>query len=302
VIATLLDRAGDVADRFAALDGRFLLPALALQLANLALRSLAWRNVLAAAHPGRRVAYSSIAGAYVAGVGLNTFLPGRAGEAAKVVLARARIAGSNIATVGAALSVVLLFDALFGASLLATLWGLGVAPGLPSPPAAGPFVLVVVGAVTAAAVAAIAFRPERVRQLVVRAAAGGAVLRTPRRYVRQVAVFQLAAWACRIGVVLLVLAAFGIQPSVGTAAVVLVVGGLSTAVPVPGGGGTQQVLVAYALHSTASISQSVAFSVGMQAGVALVNTAAGVAALMVMFRAVTPATAVRSAVAAVRRP
>ena len=78
MIATLLDRADEVTDRFAALDGRFLLPALALQLANLALRSLAWRNVLAAAYPGRQVAYPSIAGAYVAGVGMNTFLPGRA--------------------------------------------------------------------------------------------------------------------------------------------------------------------------------------------------------------------------------
>jgi uncharacterized membrane protein YbhN (UPF0104 family) len=105
---------------------------------------------------------------------------------------------------------------------------------------------------------------------------------------------------CRIGVVMLVLAAFGIPPTPTSAVLVLVAGGISTAVPIPGGGGAQQVLVAYALHSTVSVSQAIAVSVGMQAGVALVNTLVGLTALMLMFRTLTPAAAVRSARAVAR--
>jgi hypothetical protein len=58
------------------LDGRFLVPALVLQLGGLGLRAVVWRNVLAAAYPDRRVPLVSVAGAYAAGVGLNGFLPG----------------------------------------------------------------------------------------------------------------------------------------------------------------------------------------------------------------------------------
>jgi hypothetical protein len=101
-------------------------------------------------------------------------------------------------------------------------------------------------------------------------------------------------------VVMLVLAAFGIRPTPSSAVLVLVAGGLSTAVPVPGGGGAQQVLVAYALHSTVSLSQAVSFSIGMQAGVALVNSLVGITALMLMFRTLTPAAALRSARAVAR--
>ena len=300
MIPAFIDQAAVIAERFAELDRRLLLAAIVLQLANLGLRAFAWRNVLAAAYPRERVAYPSIAGAYVAGVALNTFTPGRAGEVVKIVLARTRIHGSAVPTVAASLSVVVVFDALFGGAIVIALWAGGVAPGLPGP---GVPMLAAAGAgvaLAALAVSVLARRSHRVRQFISRAWAGVAILKTPGRYVRGVAVFQLGAWACRIGVVMLVLAAFGIQPTVGSAALVLVAGGLSTAVPVPGGGGAQQVLVAYALHSTVSVSEALSFSLGMQAGVALVNTLVGVTALMLMFRTLAPTAAVRSAYALAR--
>jgi uncharacterized membrane protein YbhN (UPF0104 family) len=300
VIASLFADASAFADRFAAVDGRFLFGALVLQIANLGLRSLAWRNVISAAYPRTRVPYASIAGAYVAGVALNTFTPGRAGEAAKIVLARRRIPGASVATLAASLSLILAFDALMGGALLASLWAAGIAPGVPSPSEA----MIVVGALALAA-ASIALVvgvrwSRRVRRFLAGAWSGVAVLRTPARYARTVAVFQIGAWGCRIGVVLFVLAAFGIAPTLAAAVLVLVAGGLSTAVPVPGGGGTQQLLVAYALHSTASVGAVLSFSIGMQAGVALVNTLVGLTALMLMFRTLTPGVAVRRARAAAR--
>lgn len=300
MIPAFLDHASALAREFESLDGRFLLAAIVLQISNLALRAFAWRNVLAAAHPKRQVPYLPVAGSYVAGVALNTFTPGRAGELAKVLLMRTRIAGSAVPTIAAALSVVLVFDAIVGGGLVAALWAGGIAPGIPAP---GAPVLLAAAAAASLVALGVTFagrRSSRARQLLTRAWAGVAIVRSPGRYLRSVALVQLGAWSCRIGVVMLVLAAFGIPPTPTSAVLVLVAGGISTAVPIPGGGGAQQVLVAYALHSTVSVSQAIAFSVGMQAGVALVNTLVGLTALMLMFRTVTPAAAVRSAREVVR--
>ena len=63
------------AERISELDGRFLALALALQLATLAFRALAWRNVLAAAYPRRAVPLFSVGCAYAAGVAANAYLP-----------------------------------------------------------------------------------------------------------------------------------------------------------------------------------------------------------------------------------
>jgi uncharacterized membrane protein YbhN (UPF0104 family) len=297
VLATVVDAAESASDRFGQLDGRYLLPALALQLLTLLFRALAWRGVLAAAYPGRRIPVPTVAGAYAAGVALNAFTPARGGELAKVLIARARIPGTTVATLAASLTVVMTVDGVIGGILVCTLWATGVMPALPSLPGA----LAVELALAAAVVAAIGvgalyrFRPELVRRLARRAAQGLSILRQPGRYACTVLPFQIAAWWCRIGVVFLVLAAFGIQASLATAALVVVLNGASTLVPVPGGAGTQQVLAAYALQGAVSAATAVSFSLGMQVGITMVNTTVGLVALMLLFRTVRPVGAVRSA-------
>ena len=77
VLASVVDAAESASDRFGQLDGRYLLPALALQLLTLLFRALAWRGVLVAAYPGRRIPVPTVAGAYAAGVALNAFTPAR---------------------------------------------------------------------------------------------------------------------------------------------------------------------------------------------------------------------------------
>ena len=96
---------------------------------------------------------------------------------------------------------------------------------------------------------------------------------------------------------LCLLAAFGLPATVPLAALVMVVGGASTIVPLtPGGAGTQQFL-AVALSQTASATAVVSFSLAMQASVTLVNALLGLAAAMAMCRTLRPVTAVRSALA-----
>jgi glycosyltransferase 2 family protein len=287
IVASFVDAVDSASDRFGQLDGRYLLPALALQLLTLLFRALAWRGVLVAAYPGRRIPVPTVAGAYAAGVALNAFTPARGGELAKVLIARTRIPGSTVATLAASLTVVLAIDGMIGAILVCTLWATGVMPALPAPPGPIAVELAVAGIAAGAVVVAAVYRlrPDLVRRLGRRAAQGLTILRQPGRYVCTVLPFQIAAWWCRIGVVFLVLAAFGIRASLATAALVVV----------PGGAGTQQVLATFALQGAVSAATAVSFSLGMQVGITMVNTTVGIVALMLLFRTVRPVGAVRSA-------
>lgn len=297
VLGSIFDAIDSASDRFGELDGRYLLPALALQLLTLVFRSLAWRGVVVAAYPSRRIPVLSIGAAYAAGVAMNAFTPARGGELVKVLIARTRIPGSTAPTLAASLTVVLAADALIGGLLICSLWATGVLPALPAPSGLDSVQFVVPAVVGGGLVVAIAYRlrPAPLRRLARRAAQGLAVVRQPGRYVCTVLPYQLAAWTCRIGVVFLVLGAFGIEASLSTAALVVVLNGASTLVPVPGGAGTQQVLATYALQGAVSAATAVSFSLGMQVGVTVVNTTVGLLAMMLLFRTFRPAGAVRSA-------
>jgi uncharacterized membrane protein YbhN (UPF0104 family) len=282
-------------ERLAEVDPRLALAALALHVSNHLLRSAAWRGVLAAAYPDRRVPLMRVAAAYASGVALNAVTPARGGDAVKVGLARAAIPGSSVATIVLAVGLS------------------GAMPLAPSTPAvaavpgwiAGHALLSVVVAGAAAVVVrvvALALR-TRLRTLWDRVRQGGVILRAPRRYLRTVVLPQSCAWCCRVGVVVCLLAAFGLPASVPVACVVMVLTGASTVVPLtPGGAGTQQVVLAFALSQTASAAAVVSFSVGMQAGVTAVNGLLGLVAAMAMFRTLRPVAAVRAGLGAARAP
>lgn len=283
------------------LDWRFLALALTLQLTTLGFRALAWRNVLAAAYPQRQIPVFALGCAYAAGMALNAYLPARGGEGAKVALARAQIPGSCVPTIAASLTVLVVVDAIFGASLIIPLWATGVLSTLPSVPGLG--FAPVAAALAAVIVLGVIARRSRAMlgRLLESATRGLAILRSPALYARSVLPFQLGAWASRIGVVYFVLQAFRIEAGLETALLVVVLNGLSTAVPVPGGAGSQQILATYALQGVISTAAAVSFSVSMQVGVTAVNTAVGLAATVLLFRTMRPIAAARSARARLAR-
>jgi uncharacterized membrane protein YbhN (UPF0104 family) len=289
---------GAVADRFADLDGRLIALAVLLHLSNHLLRSLAWRNVLRAAYPDAPLGLIGVATAYALGVALNAVLPARGGDAVKIAIVRARVAGSSVATITSTMSVVVLFDLAAATALVLAVCLTGSLPLTPQVPGMDP--LVWGGAAVAlAAVGAMLLR-HRVRERLLnvwdQARQGGAILRTPTRYFTRVALVQAVAWLCRIGVVVCLLAAFGLQASPLVAAMVMILCGVSTLVPLtPGGAGTQQVMLAYALSQTATAAAVVSFSVGMQAGITAVNALLGLGAAMIAFRTLRPHAALRSA-------
>ena len=304
-VGSMMESLESAADRFASLDLRFVAIALALQLAALALRALALRNVLAAAYPAQRLSAVTVGAVYAAGAALNAFAPARGGEALKIALLRVRIPGSSVPTIAAAGMVLALLDAVIGSALVGVAWSLGIIPALPTPSlpsgsvVAHPFVVAGSALALAGALAAAA-RPlaRHVRALWARVAQGAAILRTPSRYLREVVALQVVGWACRIGIALCLLAAFGLTATVPVAMLVVVAGGLSTVVPTPGGAGTQQVLLVYALRETATATAALSFSVGMQVGIATVNTLVGLCAVMILFKTLRPTTAIRAARAA----
>jgi uncharacterized membrane protein YbhN (UPF0104 family) len=300
---TALGGLDSVTDRLGSVDPRLAALALLLHVTNHALRSVAWRNVLAAAYPERRLPLLPVAAAYASGAALNAVAPARGGDAAKVALARAAIPGSSVATVASTMSILVLFDMVMATVLVLLVAAAGLVPiQLPHSPAAI-WPLVLGGAVLLGVGARLAARRvgARARALWSRMRQGGAILRTPARYLRRVALVQSAAWACRVGVVMCLLAGFGLPASVPTAAVVMILCGASTLVPLtPGGAGTQQVMVALVLSQTASAAAVVSFSVAMQAGVTLVNAMLGLAGAMAAFRTLRPLAAARGALAAAR--
>lgn len=311
----LLDRlaghGAELMEQFAAVDPRLLVLAAVLHVSNHVLRSFAWRNVLTAAYPDRRVPMMGVTAAYASGVALNAMLPARGGDAAKLALTRAEIRGSTLMTIGATMTVLLPFDivAAVATVLLITLTGAApVAVNWESAAASmgwlgGHLAMAVPLALLAVALVVLVVRylRPRVRQVWGRVRQGGAILGTPRRYALRVALPQAIGWVCRIGVVMCLLAAFGLPASPTMAAFVMVVAGASTIVPLtPGGAGTQQVLLAYALSEAASSAAVVSFSVGMQAGITAVNALLGLGAAMVACRSLRVVSLMRHRVSLAR--
>lgn len=293
----------------ASMDWRWALLALALQLGNLGFRAVTWRNVLAAAYPDERLSSWRVGLAYAVGAGLNGYLPARGGDAVKVALVKLQLPKTSAIAVASSCTVLVLFDSIVGLSLLGAGWFGGA---IPRPEHAPAFVQTIIGSPLylaigiALAVAAVWFAAHhlgpKARRAIGEIGHGLAVLGTPVRYVRTVIPFQSLAWSCRIGVVFCLLSAFGIPATLPLAALVVVVGGMSTLVPVPGGVGTQQALAVFVLSTVTAASTALGYSIGAQVGITLVNTTIAAIAAMLIFGRLHPVRALRDAMSHARMP
>jgi uncharacterized membrane protein YbhN (UPF0104 family) len=270
--------------------------ALLLHTANLLLRTFAWYAILRAAYPGTKYRYRSCAGAYLAGVGVNAIAPARGGDLVKIFLTRQRLEGSTTPTVISSLLVETLTDIVLGGVLLGyalTQHVLPRVPELPSIPAfewswaaSNPTLTAIIATFILLACILIVRRAKAAGQaFAARVRQGFTILRTPRRYLVAVVIPQLAGWACRVGAAAAFLEAFGIPGTLRNALLVMVVGSLTTLLPVtPGGVGTQQALIVVVLGGAASDAHLLSFSVGAQAAVIVANAVIGGIALILMLR------------------
>jgi uncharacterized membrane protein YbhN (UPF0104 family) len=259
-------------------------------------RTRAWRNILAASYPDTTVRWRDVLAAYVAGVGVNAIVPARGGDALKLYLVHRRIEGATYPTLAATLLVETLFDFVVATALLLWALQLGVLPGievLPTLPSVDWYWLFEHPRLTAAAgavllVAGVVLGVVAVRRFAEfrrRVARGFAVMRPPRRYLRQVVPWQALSWAFRLGSVFLFLRAFGIDATATNTVLVQVAESLSTILPLtPAGIGTEQALLVYVLRDAASASAVLSFSVGMKLVLIAVNVALGALAIALVLR------------------
>jgi len=297
-------------DQLAAVGWTMLAIGLGMHLARLVCRGIAWRNILAAAFPTVRVRRMPVLGAYVAGVGLNSVAPARAGDVLKLVLVHGRIEGSSYSTLTPTLIVETLVDVVVATVILAWAFAQGVLPGLDvlrGPklrsvdwhwPLEHPTPAIVIGIVwITVIVLLIWFWSKRVEGFRQRVAAGFAILKTPRLFFTGVVSWQALSWVFRAATVYFFLRAFHLPATAYTTALVLAVQSLSTLLPfTPGGVGTQQGLIVYVFRNQqVAKTRLVSFSVGMQIALTAFNVLLGLVALSLMAktlrwkRIVTPA-------------
>jgi uncharacterized membrane protein YbhN (UPF0104 family) len=306
----------DAADLFfsnlAAIEWPALAIALLFYLGMLLARTRGWQNVLKAAYPDKRVPYSKVTAAYLAGAGLNSFIPARVGDAVKIFLAKQSIGGSSYPAITSSFFVQSVFDMSVGLLV----FGYAVTQGLlPRPPevpdlpafeiafwAEHPrfllFFLTVLGIALVVLFAVLARRAEafwdRVKQ-------GAVVLADWDRYLREVASWQGVGWLARFGSFWFFLDAFQIGGSFENVMLVMSVQSVSTLLPfTPGGAGAQQALLVATL-SGASRAAVLSYSVGQQIAIAAWAAILGFLALAFVFRTTDWRGLIRSAEADAER-
>jgi uncharacterized membrane protein YbhN (UPF0104 family) len=269
--------------------------ALAFYLAHLLARSRAWQNVLRAAYPDRKLAYTQITAAYLAGAGLNSVVPARVGDAVKIFLAKRSIRRSSYPTVVSSFFVGSVFDTSAGILVLLYALTQGLLPQpleLPDLPAFDiafwaerpDLLLFTLTALGISVFITLALLARRVEAFWDRVKQGAVVLTDIPLYLRTVALWQAIGWVMRFFSFWFFLEAFNIGGSFQNVLLVMSVQTVSTLLPLtPGGAGAQQALLVATLVGPGPIAV-LTYSVGQQIAVAAWTAVLGALALIFVFR------------------
>jgi uncharacterized membrane protein YbhN (UPF0104 family) len=283
-------------DQLASVSWAALALALALHFGKVAVRTVAWRNIIRAAYPETNVPLGPVFGAYVAGVGVNSIVPGRGGDLVKLYLVRQKVPGTTYTTLASTLFTETLVDLVLAGAIF--IWALtqGVLPGLnvlPNLPSFdwgwllrhGRLTATVVALLTLAALWFAWWASRHIEGFKQRVGAGFAILRDRRRYAREVVSWQVLSWVLRIASLFFFLRAFHVTATVHNALLAQTVDSLATLMPFsPGGAGTKQGLLVYVLRGQASSSELLAFSVGTNIAIVVFNVAVAAVAVFLMLR------------------
>lgn len=273
----------------------FLSVALLLSLGLQLCRAHAWSNALGAAYPDARFRERDVTAAFLIGTGLNGVLPAKGGDAIKIVLAKRSVPGSSYPAIISSFAVLAPFDSAAGILVLLYAITQGLLPRLPQIPdlpafeisfwASHPeFLLLTLTVLGIGAIGLFVVLARRIEGFWARLRQGVAILREPRRYMREVLAWQAAGWLLRFASFWLFLDAFHIGGSVEAVLLVMSVQAIAGALPfTPGGVGAQQALLVATL-SGPSRSAVLAYSVGQQAAVTVWSIAVAAASLVFVFR------------------
>jgi uncharacterized membrane protein YbhN (UPF0104 family) len=273
----------------AAIPLPFVVLALTFKATEVSLNAFAWKTVLRAAYPEQQITFRQMLGVVQGGVGIFAVVPPKFGGFAVLGLYRVAFPDLSITAVLATRVVQGISSTILGTVLL-VLFG-AVTAGIGS----GGFVANVVTLYTERTVLAVAltaivvglvaavlrYGREWLRGFVAEMALGGAILRSPRRYMGLVVFPTLLAFVLRWAVTGTLLAAFAIPVSLETLLRVNVSHGIARMVQVtPGGFGTTQAFDLVALRGVASAEVITAYSLSQAAILFVFNIAFGLIALI----------------------
>jgi len=303
---SFLRAADEFFDRIGDIGWPALALALAFYLAHLLARTRAWQNVLRAAYPETEVSYAKITASYLAGAGLNSFIPARVGDAVKIFLAKKSIRGSSYPAITSSFFVQSVFDTTAGVLVFLFALTQGLLPAAPEIPdlpafeisfwAENPDLLVFfVTALVIALVVLFAVLARRAERFWEKIKQGVVVLTDIPRYLREVALWQGIGWVLRFFAFWFFLEAFHIGGSFENVAVVMSVQAVATVLPfTPGGAGAQQALLVATLAGPGPIAV-LTYSVGQQIAIAVWAAILGFLALGFVFRTLDWRSLIRSA-------
>jgi uncharacterized membrane protein YbhN (UPF0104 family) len=258
-------------------------------------RGHAWTNALRASYPESDVNELRIQASFMAGAGINAIMPARAGDAAKIFLAKQSIPGASYPAIAASFAVLTPFDTTLGLLVLTYALTLGLLPEAPRIPELPAFeiafwadnpelLMLTLTVLGIAAVALFAYLARRVERLWQKLKQGVAILRTPKRYFREVFAWQLAGWVARFAAFWFFLEAFGIDGSFQNVGLLMAVQAIATTLPfTPGGAGAQQALLVATLEGPSRVAV-LSYSVGQQIAAAALAVVLGFLSLFLVFR------------------
>ena len=276
-------------------------------------RAHGWANALRAAYPSSRVDERFITAAFLAGAGFNAIMPARAGDAIKVFLAKKSIPGASYPAVASSFAVLAPFDTTIGICVLIYALTLGLLPALPKVPELPAFdiafwaehpelLMFFLTVVWIGAVVLFVVLSRRAEAFWNKLKQGVVILATPRRYLREVAAWQLVGWLCRFGSFWFFLEAFNLDGSAQNVLIVMAVESVAKALPfTPGGAGAQQALLVATLKGP-SAAAVLSFSVGQGLAVAVWAVVLGFVSLAAVFRITDWRRLLREGRAATERP
>lgn len=285
----------EFADRLGEVGWPAMAVALAFYLAHLLARTRAWQNVLGAAYPDSEVSYAKITASYLAGAGLNSFIPARVGDAVKIFLAKKSIRGSTYPAIVSSFFVQSVFDTTAGILVFCFALTQGLLPAAPDLPDLDAFEIgfwaehpdLLIFFLTATGIAAVtlfAVLARRAEEFWDRVKQGVVILTDIPRYLREVALWQGVGWVMRFFAFWFFLEAFAIGGSFENVMIVMSVQAVSTLLPfTPGGVGAQQALLVATLTGPGPIAV-LSYSVGQQVAVAVWAAVLGFLALAFVFR------------------
>jgi uncharacterized membrane protein YbhN (UPF0104 family) len=239
----------------------YIIGALILQTGQTVFAGLSYYGILRAAYPGK-VEFWPIVASYAVGVAMNGFLPANIGTFVTLLMFVAVIPGCTVGGAIAAYLVQKIFFTIAGTFVylymfLSVPGAFDVSFGNETSHPWLTLIVVLGAGVLLVLLGRLFWR--QVKKLWAQAKQGGAILATPKRYLTHAFLPSFLSWACKLGVIALFLAAFGI--AVTFESVIWVVGSGSLANVAsftPGAVGVTQATNALALKTCCDVSNSVA--------------------------------------------